>query len=1146
MTIKRSGLDIRIVPCADRREYDELLRKKEFDIIFDARGDYSEAERNGLYIGDAYLTELVSSFRRKLGPEGTGRKAAVRNSRLLPGLKALKVDVDDFLFFDNPAELIRAVHDGIADVGYLSTRTLDEALSRDSELHFATQPVFGLRREYSVGVRRDQRPELFSILNKAVRSISQDELGAIITAHKPRFSMEHSIRGWIAINPLKTTGILFFILLFISTLLGILALSLRRFFRHSQVLKKLPLSFFVLDRKGRILFYNATNAPPETGKLSRISELKDPVRSVMSRLVVETFENGFSTANYEFLGQKRTAVTSLLPKTVFGCEAVVWISQDTGKLQNAVTSLEYASELTNSASFRVNFKTREISGSKQLPSVWPIQDGKAVARENVVLPEDLPDFTRVTERLLQRESKVGIWNYRSSAFGELRYYRMQASVDWSDPETPYLFGVMQDVTEITLNIMRLKESSDLWDIVINSLSIRFFAKDADDDFRYVLCNQSLADFIGKRKEEIIGKNDSELFQRPEDAEAFRRKDREIMNTSDGNEFEEEIVVGDGKVISCQTMKKPFIGLGGKHLLLGMSSDITPLKRLIRDQQVINSCLETLFREENVEVAVNELLRVICEHFKASRCYVLQFDIGSESCRAFAEYAISEKGMMFKKDKDFLISKNDVWFDFSRRTEATLWRDLNTPEALELFGERSRSYVKKYEMRSLFVAPIFLRGKLWGDFGVIYEKHPCAEFNQRELDMLTATAHLLEIILERQEAHEQLLRALEQAQAAAKAKSVFVASMSHEIRTPLNSVIGFSELLRNGGVSPVEQKEYLDNIAYSANALLQLINDVLDLSKLEADQMQLALTGVDFGELGNSVMKVFSFRAAEQHLELKVEIPPMLELELDKQRVRQILFNLIGNAVKFTASGSITLRARFKIQEQPFGSLTIEVIDTGCGIAKADQARLMKPFVQLANTHTNATGTGLGLSISKRLAEKMGGTLWLESEVGKGSTFGVTLERVKSVQKNAPALMAGMETDGGAAPKNNGAKGISILLVDDVELNLKVLRAMCARAGVKDIVAVTSGRAALDELRKRPFDVLLTDMWMPEMTGEQLAKKIRSDSRFDSMRIFTITADIEAVKNFDMTHFSGILSKPITLERIHEFLTQAKPPETTLL
>ena len=350
---------------------------------------------------------------------------------------------------------------------------------------------------------------------------------------------------------------------------------------------------------------------------------------------------------------------------------------------------------------------------------------------------------------------------------------------------------------------------------------------------------------------------------------------------------------------------------------------------------------------------------------------------------------------------------------------------------------------------------------------------------------------------------------------------------------LGAVIGFSDLLRDGGIPEAEAREYLDSISYSGNALLQLINDVLDLSKLEADQMKIEPAPIDFRELGEEVMKVFQYRAGEQQIELRVEMPPLPEMELDKLRVRQVLFNLIGNAVKFTCEGSVTLKAEYQPDHDGTCEFTFLVIDTGPGIAPEDQARLMEPFVQLSRIRGAAagnSGTGLGLTISRRLIEKMGGTLWLKSEPGRGSVFGATLRHIRISKERKPA-----EPSEDKAPACGRASALSILIVDDVAMNLKVMKALCRKAGIEKIETALSGKEALALLEAHSFDLVLTDMWMPEMNGAALAGKIRADRRFQEMPILAVTADVEARDNFPLEFFNGVLLKPVTLEKIRKML-----------
>ncbi|MGE4564901.1 MAG: ATP-binding protein [Victivallaceae bacterium] len=367
-------------------------------------------------------------------------------------------------------------------------------------------------------------------------------------------------------------------------------------------------------------------------------------------------------------------------------------------------------------------------------------------------------------------------------------------------------------------------------------------------------------------------------------------------------------------------------------------------------------------------------------------------------------------------------------------------------------------------------------------------------------------------------------------AAEQAKSNFLASMSHEIRTPLNAVVGFSDLLQDETLPPDLRKEYLQSIRAAGDTLLELINDVLDLSKLEAGQMPILPEKNDFPLLVRNVLAIFQHLAEEKHLELRNECAPMPLIYLDGLRVRQIILNLISNALKFTRSGSVTFKADFQCGGDGIGMLTFAVIDTGCGISESEQKKLFQPFVQLdtvRDAHTRHNGTGLGLLICRRLSEYMGGTLTLQSEPGRGSIFEVKLNNLRF--SDADCVECEMQTaPGDLTPETR------VLLIDDVPLNLKMLAAMLRRER-SEVECAASGDEALEKLKTFHPDFILTDMWMPGMNGAEFAAAVRAMPAFNTVRIYAVTADSDSSKNFSMAHFDGILLKPVSRGRIVEIL-----------
>ena len=375
---------------------------------------------------------------------------------------------------------------------------------------------------------------------------------------------------------------------------------------------------------------------------------------------------------------------------------------------------------------------------------------------------------------------------------------------------------------------------------------------------------------------------------------------------------------------------------------------------------------------------------------------------------------------------------------------------------------------------------------------------------------------------------ELERALERARMAEKSRSMFFSIVSHDIRTPLNAILGYSELLQYGGQSPAERDEALKSIRASGTTLLQLVNDVLDLAKMDSGTMTLHPESVKLANLTDEVFASFRMVAAGKGIELINRTADVPTVMLDEHRFRQILFNLVGNAVKFTAQGFVAVDAAYAD-----GQLELAVSDSGCGIASDMLTRILDPFVQVidpSHSADRAGGTGLGLSICRSLVEVMGGKLIVESELGKGSTFRVSI----------PGVVAGDDLMGAAA----GMKALDpieklpkhVLVVDDSPVNRSVLTAFLKKAGVTAIDQATDGVEALAKLDSAakspcPYDFVISDLWMPNLNGLEFIEKLRADARFLRLPVFALTADTEFQRDGRTELFSGILLKPMTYDKL---------------
>ena len=362
--------------------------------------------------------------------------------------------------------------------------------------------------------------------------------------------------------------------------------------------------------------------------------------------------------------------------------------------------------------------------------------------------------------------------------------------------------------------------------------------------------------------------------------------------------------------------------------------------------------------------------------------------------------------------------------------------------------------------------------------------------------------------------------LEAERASAQAKSLFFSTVSHDIRTPLNAISGFSELLKLGIEDEEERARCISSIYSSSKVLSRLVNDILDLSKLESGKLEIIEEPTDIPAVAREVIAACEISRTDKHLALRQEIDEMPWVSVDPQRVRQILFNLLSNAYKYTDHGTITVSVRWHE-----GTLTLSVADTGNGIAKEDIERILQPFVQLADRN-HRRGTGLGLPICQKLANLMGGELTVASEVGKGSTFTVTLRNVRTV---APSANRSGQLN---LPKLSDHSQCRVLVADDSAVNRAVLKAMLAKIEVKNVTLAENGREALEILKHDPdFTMVFTDLWMPEMDGRGLVKAIRADAKLSHLPVYLVTADVEVRGQTESDGFTDILLKPVKLENL---------------
>jgi two-component system sensor histidine kinase/response regulator len=488
------------------------------------------------------------------------------------------------------------------------------------------------------------------------------------------------------------------------------------------------------------------------------------------------------------------------------------------------------------------------------------------------------------------------------------------------------------------------------------------------------------------------------------------------------------------------------------------------------------------------------------------------------------------------------------------------------------------FLEQLQARAYLIVPIYDGEVMWGLL-TLYQNDAPRQWQNSDVAIVSQTGTQLSIAVQQSELFQhirtaslELAAAKEVAETASKAKSVFLANMSHELRTPMNAILGFAQLLDQDDALPKTQREYTQTILRSGEHLLGLINSVLDLSKIEAGRVDIAANEVRLSEFLQGVHAMLAQQAQRQQITLTLAMGDALptKIRTDDGKLRQVLINLLGNAIKFTTEGGVTLRvfpasaprsALGKAQSLAQTTLIFEVIDTGPGITPREQYRIFEAFEQTRTGQSVVDGTGLGLTISSRFVEMLGGNMMLCSTLGEGSTFRVSLP-VEVVTEIAPVIQGNSPAREKVVGLLPGQRHYSILIADDNRLNRQIAMEMLSPLGF-ELWEAENGAEALSQWEIHQPDLILMDIRMPIMDGYDATEAIRTQAQAldptRSVKIIAVTAAVldQEPEKAIAAGCDDFLSKPVQLNQLIEkvgqhlglayrfdVLTAAPTPETT--
>ena len=694
----------------------------------------------------------------------------------------------------------------------------------------------------------------------------------------------------------------------------------------------------------------------------------------------------------------------------------------------------------------------------------------------------------------------------------------------------------------------LKANQEFLHRTVDAVPDPIFVKDRQ--YRYTMANDAICELFGRARTDILGKSDYDLFAR-DIAESFRDRDNLAFETGETQRVEESLVRADGRRLVLSVKKMAFADPEGDLVLVGIARDITERKQMETNllrlaerertiAQVVRRMRQTLDLQQIFDGTAAELRQAIgCDRVAIYRfnsdwsgCFVAESVSGNwrpllsdpNENEAFMERCIDDPNCNIAAIKAEDFCTRDTYLQETQGGSYTQGvGHLCVENIYEAgFSDCYLELLEQFQAKAYVTVPIFCGDALWGLLAAYQNDRPRA-WQEWEVAMMVQIGQQFGVAVQQagllaktQQQARALEIAKEEADDANRYKSEFLSNMSHELRTPLNAIIGFTQLLDRDPTLSQEGGHYVNIISRSGEHLLSLINDILEMSKIEAGRVQLLEKEFNLERLLDSIEDMLRLRAREKNIDLYIERDDLLPRYAiaDERKLRQVLINLLGNAVKFTLQGEVRLRVRDRTPpatresnaQSPDAAaearrVRFEVSDTGPGIAPEEIKGLFQPFVQTETGLQSREGTGLGLPISQKFVELMGGQIEVESTLGIGSYFAFEIPMRAA---DTPIAESAPSSRGSAIALAPDQPAFRLLIVEDQVTNRLLLRKILLDVGF-EIREATNGEEAIAVWQEWRPHLIWMDIRMPVMDGFEATQRIKSMPDGEQTAIVALTA-----------------------------------------